>query len=665
MRGPFDKRTPLGGRGPLGSGSSGGPQVLALGSENTYPLSIFDNKKVLLLSAIGQSKNGWGHGGEVTKDRIVDPRIKNIYKGTPPTLTLHDAVEPLESNGSGVTQGVDDFAVDFIIGYLHHVARKLYLYEPTRLTGFDYILLYRHFVGGTAFVTDEGSGYLPNWDWAETISLAQQWRTAIDTIHAGIPNARLGAVYFDVGEEDIVAGWTQAQERTKQNAFVDGARTYFGIPDLPFIWGTVSIDAISGGLTQPILLAQLDTVNQRNWTGVASVMANSQSGYADDVGATGIGIDDEARITFATYADNNVHLSAVTERTEYASRFVKGTMNAENNNNLGGTPSAQTVPDAPTSVVLVAKDTYALAMWTEPASNGGAPVRYYEARYSTDGGTNWTAYPGLLNTTGKAQLKGLTNGTLYTVQVRAVNKVGAGAWSASAMVTPAAINLLTNLQHRLSINVGGSTIIDTIAAVSITNSGGTFATQTTWGPYLSVPTVVMTAAGNRVFYAGVHGTSFTRSKWLSVDSFAAALRALGLSEFASDGTTLRWRLYYNNNSGANSRILHSADTTNLVALLNTIIDIGVPHLWTVRCSRNGGGSDDWSIWKDGVKVAESLGVTARTTAAGDLWATGYANANAAGSNGISCHWSDDCVWNIALTDEAIALLYSKGPNGTF
>ena len=91
-----------------------------------------------------------------------------------------------------------------------------------------------------------------------------------------------------------------------------------------------------------------------------------------------------------------------------------------------------TVPDAPQNLTLEARDQEIKATWTAPGNDGGDAVTSYE--YKLDNGS-WTSL-GSSSTT--VTITGLTNGTQYSVSVRAVNSVGAGA-SVSASATPATV----------------------------------------------------------------------------------------------------------------------------------------------------------------------------------------------------------------------------------
>jgi Ca2+-binding RTX toxin-like protein len=99
------------------------------------------------------------------------------------------------------------------------------------------------------------------------------------------------------------------------------------------------------------------------------------------------------------------------------------------------------VPSAPTNVSAIANVSNnaagsAALTWTRAAANGGPPVTSQEIVVSSGGAVvrTLTAIPATATT---RTVTGLTNGTSYTFQVRAVNLVGAGPLSApSAAVTP-------------------------------------------------------------------------------------------------------------------------------------------------------------------------------------------------------------------------------------
>jgi hypothetical protein len=73
--------------------------------------------------------------------------------------------------------------------------------------------------------------------------------------------------------------------------------------------------------------------------------------------------------------------------------------------------------------------------FTAPSSNGGANITNYE--FSINGGTNWTT-PSPALTSSPLLITGLTNGTTYDVQIRAVNSAGSGTVTGTTQGTPLA-----------------------------------------------------------------------------------------------------------------------------------------------------------------------------------------------------------------------------------
>ena len=89
-------------------------------------------------------------------------------------------------------------------------------------------------------------------------------------------------------------------------------------------------------------------------------------------------------------------------------------------------------PFAPTGLVATPGNGSASIAFTA-GNNGGAPITNYE--YSTDEGNTWTALSPAV-TTSPVTIPGLTNGTQFTIYLRAVNSVGEGDDSGPVQVTP-------------------------------------------------------------------------------------------------------------------------------------------------------------------------------------------------------------------------------------
>ena len=97
--------------------------------------------------------------------------------------------------------------------------------------------------------------------------------------------------------------------------------------------------------------------------------------------------------------------------------------------------SEATAPEEPQNLEAGAGNESALLRWDPPGDNGGAPVTGYEYRQGTDG------TPQATDSLSRHTVRGLTNGTEYRFQVRAVNRLGAGPWSAAKTVVPVPLML--------------------------------------------------------------------------------------------------------------------------------------------------------------------------------------------------------------------------------
>ena len=103
--------------------------------------------------------------------------------------------------------------------------------------------------------------------------------------------------------------------------------------------------------------------------------------------------------------------------------------------------SAQTPPAAPTIDSVTSGDTTLTVAWTAPAGETGITaydVRHIKTSEDETTDSNWTEVDNAW-TSGTLQytITGLTNGTEYDVQVRAVNSHGDGTWSDTKTGTPA------------------------------------------------------------------------------------------------------------------------------------------------------------------------------------------------------------------------------------
>ena len=176
----------------------------------------------------------------------------------------------------------------------------------------------------------------------------------------------------------------------------------------------------------------------------------------DSVGAAGWGIADDghsrARTSTATWdTGSNPHKMGV---FGYAKTNTPTTLG----------------PAAPTGLTATPYNGWVSLAWTDPSDS---TITRYQYRVSADGGTSWvpdwTDVPSSSATTTSHVVSGLTNGTGYAFEVRAVARAIYSA-SASATATPAGA-LVQNLnKYAVSIGSGTNTIVNDSAQAFTTGS---------------------------------------------------------------------------------------------------------------------------------------------------------------------------------------------------
>jgi len=123
---------------------------------------------------------------------------------------------------------------------------------------------------------------------------------------------------------------------------------------------------------------------------------------------------------------------------------------------------------APTITGIVSGNAKATVSFEEPEENGGAVVSNYQ--YSLNGGSTWVT-PTRKVTRSPLTITGLTNGTPYSIALRAVTQAGSGTTSTASEVTPATVpsapsvsvssvaSSLVNITLAASSSTGGSAIL--------------------------------------------------------------------------------------------------------------------------------------------------------------------------------------------------------------
>ena len=129
-----------------------------------------------------------------------------------------------------------------------------------------------------------------------------------------------------------------------------------------------------------------------------------------------------------------ITITGLTNGTSYGIYLKAVNARGESSASSSVSVTPSTIPSSPTSLSASAGDGSATISFT-PGANGGNAITNYQ--YSTDG-TNYTAlFP--TDTSSPITINGLTNGTSYTIYLKAVNPNGVSSASSSVTVTPSTI----------------------------------------------------------------------------------------------------------------------------------------------------------------------------------------------------------------------------------
>ena len=129
-----------------------------------------------------------------------------------------------------------------------------------------------------------------------------------------------------------------------------------------------------------------------------------------------------------------ITITGLTNGTSYGIYLKAVNARGESSASSSVSVTPSTIPSSPTSLSASAGDGSATISFT-PGANGGNAITNYQ--YSTDG-TNYTALSPT-DTSSPITINGLTNGTSYTIYLKAVNPNGVSSASSSVTVTPSTI----------------------------------------------------------------------------------------------------------------------------------------------------------------------------------------------------------------------------------
>ena len=311
---------------------------------------------------------------------------------------------------------------------------------------------------------------------AGTIPLAGPYGVAIATdMHSAFVSSISTNTLSKISAPDAPA-LTQATpgDGTTQIHFVPGADNNYPITNYEYSiddgdhWTTpnpasttspITITGLTNGTTYTVRLRALNsagtgtpsspiTVTPRRLPGAPTNLAAEVGDRQAVVAFTAAALDGVKPLTNYEYSTNDgatwtalspasttspITITGLTNGTTYPIRLraINADGSGTSSDAISVTP--RTTPTEPTLTSADAGDSQTTLRFSPPVSDGGAPITNYA--YSIDDGAHWTT-PNPASTTSPITITGLTNGTTYTVRLRALNSAGASPASNNLTVTP-------------------------------------------------------------------------------------------------------------------------------------------------------------------------------------------------------------------------------------
>jgi large repetitive protein len=282
------------------------------------------------------------------------------------------------------------------------------------------------------------------------------------------------------------------------------------------VWLTWSAPASDGGAPITDYVVQHSSNSGTSWTTFADAVSTARWGW----------------------------VTGLTNGTSYVFRVAA--VNSAGTGSFSAVSAAVTpagAPSAPTITSLTPGNASVTVAWSEPASNGGAPITAYEIEVvEAVGGTPYTVSVNAPTLSG--YVGGMTNGVEYLVTVRALNGVTPGVFSSAISVTPAttpsapsvpsvtAGNGQASLAWFAPTSDGGSELSDYVIQYS-SNSGSSWTTFNDGESLTTSATVTGLTNGTsyvfRVAAKNVVGTGLYSSASLSTTPISAPTAPLSVA----------------------------------------------------------------------------------------------------------------------------------------
>jgi hypothetical protein len=201
---------------------------------------------------------------------------------------------------------------------------------------------------------------------------------------------------------------------------------------------SVNVATVSSTVSKKALTISGLTATNKNWDGTTSATVNGigSEAYSGLVLSETFSIVTSGSISFVFSSANAGTAIPLTQTNTYSAPTTNYSITQPT---LSANITA-IAPSAPIITSITPGSGQLSVSFTAPTSTGGSTITNYE--YSSNNGSTWTLR-NPSSTSTPLLLNGLTNGTTYDVQIRAVNSIGSGTASAGMQGTPVSQATLT------------------------------------------------------------------------------------------------------------------------------------------------------------------------------------------------------------------------------
>jgi uncharacterized repeat protein (TIGR02543 family) len=284
------------------------------------------------------------------------------------------------------------------------------------------------------------------------------------------------------------------------------------------------------------------------------------------------------------------------------------------------------LPGAPTISGITAGNAYLSVAFSAGTADSNAPITGYQ--YSSDNGTTWANASG---TTSPLLVSSLTNGTTYTVKIRAVSAIGNGAASTGVAGTPYTVP--SNVDPgSISYTAGNGNVIVSWTAPAANGSAITDTNVTAFSALVGGSSSGICSTTNATTTCTISGLSNGTTYYVSIETINGA----GYSQ----RSTPRVAVMPGNSSSTTLAISSSSIVVNSYETLTATVTTGATG--TVNFTN------------DGTSITGCSSVTISSNTA-----TCVTNALAAGTRSIRANYSGNSSYASSVSSSASITVLDK------